>query len=191
MKLIPPSREKYYLSNMYNKNLCNYHNCECMCLNAPHRLHTLCLSLNLCSTVVYFALGDAKVWRWGSEPTPGPNATLLRHLTQNIPTCWYILALPNAKICVTPDANPRRQTVEYKWHWAFMYNSDRLCQFHLRLVANSNAVFSGRWALRAGSTGRCELFFLATDEYTLVGGCHRLVLADEVKLAPRWWPTKH
>ena len=23
-----------------------------------------------------------------------------------IPTCWYILALPNAKICVTPDANP-------------------------------------------------------------------------------------
>ena len=35
-----------------------------------------------------------------------PNATLLRHLTQNIQTCWYILALPNAKICVTPDANP-------------------------------------------------------------------------------------
>ena len=23
--------------------------------------------------LVYFALGDAKVWRWGSEPTPGPN----------------------------------------------------------------------------------------------------------------------
>ena len=24
-----------------------------------------------------------------------------------IPTCWYILALPNAKICVTPDAKPK------------------------------------------------------------------------------------
>ena len=24
--------------------------------------------------LVYFALGDAKVWRWGSKPTPGPNA---------------------------------------------------------------------------------------------------------------------
>ena len=24
--------------------------------------------------LVYFALGDAKVWLWGSKPTPGPNA---------------------------------------------------------------------------------------------------------------------
>ena len=24
--------------------------------------------------LLYFALGDAKVWRWGSKPTPGPNA---------------------------------------------------------------------------------------------------------------------
>ena len=24
----------------------------------------------------------------------------------------------NPKICVTPDANPRRQSVEYRWHWA-------------------------------------------------------------------------
>ena len=23
--------------------------------------------------LVYFALGDAKVWRWGSKPTPAPN----------------------------------------------------------------------------------------------------------------------
>ena len=48
-----------------------------------------------------------------------------------IPTCWYILALPNAKICVTPDAkpkicvipkaNPRRQSVEYRWRWAFWH----------------------------------------------------------------------
>ena len=24
--------------------------------------------------LVYFVLGDAKVWRWGSKPMPGPNA---------------------------------------------------------------------------------------------------------------------
>ena len=24
-----------------------------------------------------------------------------------IPTCWYILALPYAKICVTPDSKPK------------------------------------------------------------------------------------
>ena len=43
-----------------------------------------------------------------------PNdARFLRYPTQNIPTCWYILALPptpipdaNPKICITPDANP-------------------------------------------------------------------------------------
>ena len=69
----------------------------------------------------------------------GSWSTLLRPLTQNIPTCWYILALPNAKICVSPDvklkicvspdvklkicvspdANPRRQSMEYRWRWAF------------------------------------------------------------------------
>ena len=54
------------------------------------------------------ALGS---YRWLRPPT--------LHFTQNIPTCWYILALPNAKICVSPDANPRHQSVEYRWHWAF------------------------------------------------------------------------
>ena len=34
-----------------------------------------------------------------------------------IPTCWYILALPNAKFCVTPDPKPQRQPVEYSLRW--------------------------------------------------------------------------
>ena len=68
-------------------------------------------------------------WCWVLALAQTPNTTLLHHLTQNIPTCWYILALPNAKICVTPDAkpkicvtpdaNPRHQSVEYRWRWAF------------------------------------------------------------------------
>ena len=40
-----------------------------------------------------------------------------------IPTCWYILALPNAKICVFPDANPRRQSVEYRLRWVPTQNT--------------------------------------------------------------------
>ena len=40
-----------------------------------------------------------------------------------IPTCWYILALPNAKICVFPDANPRRQPVEYRLRWVPTQNA--------------------------------------------------------------------
>ena len=74
-----------------------------------------------------------------------------------IPTCWYILELPNAKICVTPDAS--------QWniggvgssgigHVYFMYIS---CIFHLvcasfsalasRKLADAKADSSGIWAL--------------------------------------------
>ena len=62
-----------------------------------------------------------------------------------IPTCWYILALPNAKICVTsdakpkicvsPDANPRRESVEYRWRWAFWrWGWHWACTFHIFCV---------------------------------------------------------
>ena len=61
-----------------------------------------------------------------------------------IPACWYILALPNAKICITsdakpkicviPDANPQRQ--EYWLRWAFWRWGWRLaCTFHVFLLA--------------------------------------------------------
>ena len=33
--------------------------------------------------LVYFALGDVKVWRWGSKPTPVPNAN-------GFASQWYI-----------------------------------------------------------------------------------------------------
>ena len=83
------------------------------------------------------------------------------------------LALPNAKICVTPDANPRCQSVEYRWRWVFwhwpcifhvyfMYIS---CIFHLvcasffalamRKLVDAKADSSGIWALRPYYTMRC------------------------------------
>ena len=57
-----------------------------------------------------------------------------------IPTCWYILALPNAKICVFPDANPDTSQwnigcvgSQCKILALAMYISCFLCRFHLRL----------------------------------------------------------
>ena len=59
-----------------------------------------------------------------------------------IPTCWHILALPNAKICVTPDAKPQRQPVEYSLRWVLRVGSRVghvhfifFVPFHLRWVA--------------------------------------------------------
>ena len=45
---------------------------------------------------------------------------LLRHLTQGYQHVGIFWPIPDAnpKICVTPDANPRRQSVEYRWRWA-------------------------------------------------------------------------
>ena len=67
-----------------------------------------------------------------------------KNFALEIPPCLYILALPDAKICVTPDAkpkicvtsdfNPRCQSVEYRWRlvptargWLW------LCTFHVFL----------------------------------------------------------
>ena len=44
--------------------------------------------------LVYFALGDAKVWRWGSKPTPGPNANGFAS-QWNIGLSVFALSIPN------------------------------------------------------------------------------------------------
>ena len=66
-----------------------------------------------------------------------------------IPTCWYILALSNAKICVFPDAsqwNIGCVGSQRKILALAMYISCFLCRFHLRLVPNANPISSGIWA---------------------------------------------
>ena len=52
-----------------------------------------------------------------------------------IPTCWYLGANANPYICVTPDAKPRPQSVEYRWRW--VPNAQFLrwpCTFHVFCV---------------------------------------------------------
>ena len=83
-----------------------------------------------------------------------------------IPTCWYILALPNAKICVFPDANPQRHIgcvgSQCKILVLAMYISCFLCRFHLRLVPNANPISSGIWALYSQSLVKPEDFISLT-----------------------------
>ena len=90
------------------------------------RVLTLCVKFK--EDESKFSTAMQKHSRWVLALAWTPNATLLHHLTQNIPTCWYILALPipdaKPKICVILDAkpkicNPRVQSVEYRWRWAF------------------------------------------------------------------------
>ena len=99
------------------------------------------------SLLSLYSTRTQNTWRRGLALGNAPDARFLRYPTQNIPTCWYILALPptpipnaNPKICVTPDANPRRQSVEYRWRWVPTQNAGVghvyfifLCRFHLRL----------------------------------------------------------
>ena len=85
----------------------------------------------------------------------------MRHLTQNIPTCWYILALPNAKIGVTPDAKPKIGVTPDASLWNIggvgpsgigagvgHVHFRLFVSISLGLVANANAVFRGIWALK-------------------------------------------
>ena len=85
------------------------------------------------------------------------------------PTCWYILALPptpipeaNPKMCVTPDANPRHQSVEYRWHWAFWHwGWCWACTFYVVYV---NFICIGhptqtRFSVEYGLKCFCEIMF--------------------------------
>ena len=115
-------------------------------------------------------------WRWVLLRRLTQKIVLLRYLTQKIPTCWYLWrwvkqifrVLPDAKpkICVSPDANPRRQSVEYRWRWAsgvgagvghvhFMF----FVLIQLRFVANANPVSGGIWALHYALFHSRFLFF--------------------------------
>ena len=80
-------------------------------------------------------------WRWVLLRRLTQKIVLLRYLTQKIPTCWYFWrwvrhifrVLPDAKpkSCVLPDANPRRQPVEYRWRWVLALG---LCVGHVHFI---------------------------------------------------------
>ena len=108
---------------------------------------------------------DAKPFALGSFASPNAKDSTFALPNAKNSNMLVSLALGDANLlcwpctflffCVTPDANPRRQSVEYRSRWAFWRWGWRwpctfhifLCRFHLRLVVNANPVSSGIWAL--------------------------------------------
>ena len=60
---------------------------------------------------------NAKYLASGTFASPNAKDSTSASPNARIPTCWYILALPNATICVILDAKPQRQPVEYSLRW--------------------------------------------------------------------------
>ena len=105
----------------------------------------MCKSCNVVGALSLLSTRTQNTWRRGLAFGRAPAARILRYPTQNIPTCWYLWrwvthifrVLPDAKpnICVTPNANPRRQPVEYRWRWVFWRWGWRwACTFHVVYV---------------------------------------------------------
>ena len=59
-----------------------------------------------------YSTATQNTWRRGLALGNAPDARILRWRYQHVG-----IFLPNAKICVFPDANPQRQSVEYRLRW--------------------------------------------------------------------------
>ena len=74
-------------------------------------------------------------WRWGLALGSAPDARILRWGYQHVGILEPMQILASGVICVTPDANPRRQSVEYRWRWVPGVGSLRwACTFHIFCV---------------------------------------------------------
>ena len=117
-----------------------------MCLSAcPIVFVTVIRSVGLSVKPIFHC--DAKYLASGVGVGQCPRR---QNFALEIPTCWYILALPNTKICVIPDAsqwNIGCVGSQRKMLALAMYISCFLCRFHLRLVPNGNPISSGIWTL--------------------------------------------
>ena len=101
-----------------------------MSVNSEMMAYLLSKQMGLFTTLLLslYSTRTQNTWRRRLALGNASDARILRYPTQKIPTCWYLWRwvkqifrfLPDAKpkICVTPDANPRRQSVEYRWRWA-------------------------------------------------------------------------
>ena len=89
-----------------------------------------------------YSTATQNTWRRGLALGNAPNARILRWGYQYVgilqPMQTFKFAsppTPNPKICVTPDANPQHQSVEYRWRWAFWHWGWRwACTFHVFLL---------------------------------------------------------
>ena len=104
-------------------------------------------------------------WHRGLALGNAPDARILRWRYQHVGIFWPYLTLKFAlahdaklKICVSPHANPRRQSVEYRWRWVFwrlMYIS---CIFHVVCASFSALATNSHLFFGCFSTGLVRLY---------------------------------
>ena len=86
-----------------------------------------------------YSTATQNTWRRGLALGSTPDARILHWGYQHVGILEPTQTLASGVICVTPDANPRRQSVEYRWHWAFWRWGWRWgwrwpCTFHIFCV---------------------------------------------------------
>ena len=103
------------------------------------------LRFPLCKYVVFFCmfLFQSLIFIYSYKPIFCCAATFLRWglALVKTPTPEFcvgdtnMLVSKNTKICVTPDANPQRQSVEYRLRWVLNANFSRWpCTFHFLVL---------------------------------------------------------
>ena len=91
----------------------------------PYLFKTCTCDLSLYST------GTQNTWRWGLALGSAPDPRILRWEYQHVGILEPTQTLASGVIGVTPDDNPRRQSVEYRWRWVPNANFLRWpCTFH-------------------------------------------------------------
>ena len=96
-------------------------------------------------------------WRWGLALGQPPNAKIRVGNTN-------MLVSKNAKICITPNAEPQHESVEYRWRWLPNTKFSRWpCRFHVFypvfFVPNAKKKCS-QWNMGFIVYSHCTLFSL-------------------------------
>ena len=132
-------------------------------------------------------------WRWAM-----PRRQILSHLTQKIPTCWYLKTrkqpTPNLKFA-SPNAKPKCKSVEYRLRWA--PNAKFLCwascKFHVVCVSficvwkQTQTRFSVEYGLKSAWGWLCDPPH-KTGGLFMTGRAEKMCNAD--RLCVRVWEVK-
>ena len=82
-------------------------------------------------TLSLYSTATQNTWRRGLALGSAPDARILHWGYQHVGILEPTQTLASGVICVTPDTNPRCQSVEYRWRWVPNANFLRWpCTFH-------------------------------------------------------------
>ena len=86
-------------------------------------------------SISLYSTRTQNTWRRDLALGTAPDARIFRWGYQHVGILEPTQTLASGVICVTPDANPRCQSVEYRWRWVPGVGSLRwACTFHIFCV---------------------------------------------------------